>query len=154
MLGNRIILAWIFTVVASHVVADQPITAYIAQPQQGNSITLLQALSHPNVSQIVLRTNYTVGTEFDYLDSPVFVNRCAWHVNGECRIALYSSHRYAVHDPAMLCVACTSRTRWNVNQILSTGQKQCSQAWHVLFSLGQQAAHWCHDTIAQLAGLG
>lgn len=51
-------------------------TAYVAQPQQPNSTTLVQALSDSSVSQILLLTNYSVNDELDqFKDRPLQINR-------------------------------------------------------------------------------
>jgi hypothetical protein len=66
----------------SHIIAASASVAYLEQPQQHDSTTLVQALSNSSVSQIVLLTNYTVllnngSTELDGLkDMPLHINRC------------------------------------------------------------------------------
>lgn len=48
----------------------------MAQPQQPNSTTLVQALSDSSVSQILLLTNYSVNDELDqFKDRPLQINR-------------------------------------------------------------------------------
>jgi hypothetical protein len=66
----------------SYIMAASAAVAYLAQPQQANSTTFVQALTDSSVSQIVLLTNYSVllnngSTELDgFKDRPLPVNRC------------------------------------------------------------------------------
>jgi hypothetical protein len=50
--------------------------AYLAQPQQPNSTTLVQALLDSSVSRILLLTNYSINDELDqFKDKPLHIDR-------------------------------------------------------------------------------
>jgi hypothetical protein len=76
----RLAIALIITVIYYHryasTVAAADGIAYLAQPQQHNSTTLVQALSDSSVSRIILLTNYSVNEELeDFKDKPLQINR-------------------------------------------------------------------------------